>query len=184
MNHRFTIPLILRKAIHAALAVAMVLLAFAGGPTRVIETGAALVIVFGLALLLRPLDPLRLAERASYGEFFFALAVIAAALLFLPSTEPAFAAGMLVLGFADSTAAVIGRRWGRNRYVVFGEERSYEGSFAAFVVSALVLYASGIGVLWAVVGGWLLAAVEAFAPRGSDNLILPLLAGAIVAFVA
>jgi len=169
----------IRKVLHALLAVGFVLGA-QWLPSPYIVAGAVILLgVCWASRYLRHLDPVRTAERQSYGEYFFALGVIVSALLFLPASPGAFTAGMLVLGFADSAASLVGRRFGKHTYHVFGEKRSWEGSVAACMVSFVVLLGVGVHLPSALAGAVLLTLTEALSVRGSDNLTLPVLAGLV-----
>jgi dolichol kinase len=95
----------------------------------------------------------------------------------------------------DAAAAIVGQRFGRNRYTIFGTTRSFEGSAAMFVVGTLAIWAclrfipgsalspltqpyTTTTALVAALGAGLVATLaEAFSPHGTDNLTVPLLAG-------
>ncbi|MBP9760097.1 MAG: hypothetical protein KBD24_01885 [Candidatus Pacebacteria bacterium] len=172
-------PTLIRKASHAVLAVTVVFLALYIPAMWVVWVGVILVVLAVISRTLRIFDPLRHAEGASYGELFFGIGVVLCGLMFLPEYPSAFVAGMLVLGFADTGAALAGRRWGTHIYRVFGEKRSWEGSATACMISFMVLVGAGVGVPFAFFGALLLAGVEALSVRGSDNLVLPIVAGVL-----
>lgn len=134
---------------------------------------ALLGVVFVAGYWIRAFDLLRRAEKKSIGELFFVAGVVCTALLTLPAAPATFVAALLVLGIADTSAAIVGRTYGGRAYLIFGEVRTYGGSFTVFVFSTLILAAFGMPLAPAFVSGWLLAAVEALAPRGSDNFVLP-----------
>jgi dolichol kinase len=152
--------------------------------------GSQGVLVFGMALLLALMlsrivrfvaKPLHV-HAVSAGAFFYALGVLLTALLFPPEATPAFFAGMLVLALADPAASLIGMSIKTRTYRVFGEQRSFGGSLACLLISFVVLIPF-VGVPSASVGALFLTAVEAYAPHGSDNLVLPLAAALFVALV-
>lgn len=121
-------------------------------------------------------------ERRSVGGPCYPLAV---GLVFILAREQraVYVASILVLAVSDALAALVGRGWGRHPYRTFGDAKSLEGS-AAFLASAfpcvwLPLLAmtplGGLECLWAALGVATLAAcLEAIAPYGSDNLLVPL----------
>ena len=104
--------------------------------------------------------------------------------------------GFLVTGLADALAEPVGARWGKRWYRVtavrgVSATRSYEGSLAVFLASALAL---SLGVLLS--GGDVLVprlvaslhgiavactVVEAFSPHGWDNATLQVTATALAA---
>jgi phytol kinase len=121
-------------------------------------------------------------ERTSFGEFFFPISVV---LLFILSRgQPLlFCIPMLILTFGDATAALIGVRYGLNRYNAEDGAKSLEGSLAFFAVVyfcvhiPLLLFTSISQihcVLIAITLGLLATLLEAFAWNGLDNLFLPI----------
>lgn len=119
------------------------------------------------------------------GIVYFPLAqLLLLGLLWWPGSAadrlPAALAGLLVLALGDAAAALVGQRFGRHPYHLLGSRRSWEGSGAMFLVSALVvglvLQATGGGPRPLLAAGVALAATlaEALSPAGSDNLTVPL----------
>ena len=108
-------------------------------------------------------------------------ALTVVALLF---SKPVAGVGVVVVGFADPAAAIIGRRWGRTR---LAGGRTLEGSLAfvgvgAAVASALLmLYMPGVTFAGAALVGIAAAVVGALAElysRVDDNLSIPIASGA------
>ncbi len=109
-------------------------------------------------------------------------------LLFLLAAHrpEAYVPAMLVLALADPAAALAGGPYGRNRYRVLGGNRSVEGSLA-FAACALPCVFLPLGfltslsplsvLLWSLHVTLLATVLEALAPRGSDNLAIPLGSG-------
>lgn len=96
------------------------------------------------------------------------------------------AIGILIMGYGDGLAAVIGKKYGKHP-LAFG--KSFEGSITMFIVSFLVTFTIlvrygslasavlvGLGV--AIAG----TVIELFTPKGLDNLTVPL-GTAILAFI-
>ncbi|MCG8353099.1 MAG: phosphatidate cytidylyltransferase [Chloroflexales bacterium] len=108
------------------------------------------------------------------------------------------AAAVMAMTWGDALAAIVGQRWGQHRYTVVGSTRSWEGSMAMFVASAVtmaltLLLVPGsplgplsmppgliVGLLAAVLGAAIVTVAEAFSPSGTDNLSVPLLAGVVL----
>ncbi len=95
------------------------------------------------------------------------------------------AIGILAMSYGDGFASIIGIRFGKKKYNVFGDQKSYIGSFAMFVftfittVVALVYYGIALSFYLIVVllGIALVAAiVEGLTPKGLDNLSVPFVA--------
>lgn len=120
--------------------------------------------------------------RESQGEMYFVASVT---LLFVLAhkTPLLFVVPVLILTFADATAALIGVRYGLARYQSVEGEKSAEGSIAFFTVAFLathipVLLSGDTGreeaVLIGLTLGVLVMLLEAIAWRGLDNLLIPL----------
>ena len=102
------------------------------------------------------------------------------------------AIGILAMSYGDGFASIIGIRLGKKRYSVFGDQKSYVGSFAMFVftftttVVALVYYGIFLSsyVILVLLGIALVAAiVEGLTPKGLDNLSVPFVAAFLYWFV-
>jgi dolichol kinase len=124
---------------------------------------------------------------AARGLWTFPLGVAISYLLFWnDGGRVPILAGVAALTFADPAAALVGRRWGQRRYRGFGFGRSLEGTLAFLVVAAIAsgwiascATPPGPFLRYAVGCGAAGAAVEAFAPPGWDNVVIPV----AVAFV-
>ncbi len=126
--------------------------------------------------------------RRTDGGLYFPSAV---ALTFALAHErpAAYSAALLVLALGDAAAGLVGRRFGRRRYRLGAGPKSLEGSLALVAVSAPAVLMSLCGLaglslgeacVWAVVVSALCALLEAAAPAGSDNLLLPLAAAFVL----
>lgn len=91
---------------------------------------------------------------------------------------PAAAMGMSTIILGDVAAALVGRRWGRRRYL---NNRSYEGS-AAFLGAAIIgsVLIPGVPIGIALSAALLGTIVEGLSQRIDDNLTVPLIVGLYV----
>ena len=120
-------------------------------------------------------------ERSSYGELYYAAAVVL--LFFLSGGEPVlYGVPILLLGLADPAAALVGLRYGQALYQTSDGVKSGEGSASFFLVAFLcvhvpVLLFTSTGrvesLLIALIAGVLVMLLEAIAWRGLDNLFVP-----------
>ena len=121
--------------------------------------------------------------RQSLGTFFYSVSIGVLIAWFWNIQQPQYAVlGVLVMAWGDGLAALIGRRFGKNQYEVFGGQKSWEGSgtmaAVTFTVSFLVLL-SVSGNFWQAALVSLIVAVvttilETFSLLGIDNLTVPL----------
>lgn len=126
-------------------------------------------------------------KRKTYGELFFALAIIVCAYI---GREPwIFTTSVLLLALADGGAAVVGRFWGiSNQYLVFGNKNLLKSRAGTSAYLVLAYVSVGIGLL---LGGShifndhylvflslpvVMAVVENVSPYGLDNIVTPFLA--------
>jgi dolichol kinase len=128
----------------------------------------------------------------SYGLVFYAISYTVLAFIF--SSQPyILAAGIIPLAYGDAAASLVGQKFGRHTYNVFGT-KSIEGSVAMFFVcfaglSASFLFFSNFTTLStypfflsALAVAALASLLEAITPKGLDNLIVPL-CSAVLFFV-
>ena len=102
------------------------------------------------------------------------------------------AIGILAMSYGDGFASIIGLKFGKKKYNIFGDEKSYVGSFAMFLftfittIVALLYYEIPITnyVLFVLIIIALVSAiVEGFTPKGLDNLSVPFVAVFLYWFV-
>ena len=117
----------------------------------------------------------------SMGLVYYAITWTILAYLFFDNMV-IIAIGILAMSYGDGFASIIGIRFGKKKYNVFGDQKSYVGSFAMFVftfittVVALVYYGIPLSsyVTLVLLGIALVAAiVEGLTPKGLDNLSVP-----------
>lgn len=118
--------------------------------------------------------------RLSYGEFFYPISIILIVLLAHSKWE--FAAAVLILGLADTAAAIIGKKYGSSStYKVLGQKKSLMGSAAFFLITIVIIIgftafaphiaAPGAFILMA---SLLITLTENVGVYGSDNLLIPI----------
>lgn len=176
-------PEVLRKVVHIGTG-NIILIAWWLNIPAAVGIGAS--ILFSAVTLLSyqfPLLPgIDSVGRKSLGTFFYAVSIGVLIAAFW-NTAPQFAAlGILTMTWGDGLAALVGQRWGKHAYELWGMRKSWEGSLTMFGVSALAsgLVLAGIyGSSGAVVAIALSVAVvatglEAFSKLGIDNLTVPL----------
>lgn len=142
-------------------------------------------------------------EDSSPGTVYFAISVtLLFGLLWRPEglvdNVPIAAAGIMAMTWGDALAALIGKRFGKNKYQVGNSVRTWEGSAAMFLASTTAIFlvllllpgsslsplapSSGVGtaLLAAVISGVLATLAEGISPQGTDNLSVPLVTAAVV----
>lgn len=120
--------------------------------------------------------------RKTYGVFYYALSITVLVALLWDSYPQYAVIGVMVMSWGDGMAALIGKRFGKHTFVHMGNKRSFEGSFAMFSTSFIVILSifglthgirlNDIGIAIPVAA--IAATLEAFSPGGTDNISVPL----------
>jgi dolichol kinase len=137
--------------------------------------------------LMSPYTPIRSikgrtsAAGHSMGLVYYAITWTILAYLFFDNMV-IIAIGILAMSYGDGFASVIGVRFGKKKYNVFGDEKSYVGSFAMFVftfittIIALVYYGIALSsyvIIVLLFIALIVVVVEGLTPKGLDNLSVP-----------
>ena len=92
------------------------------------------------------------------------------------------AIGILAMSYGDGFASIIGLKFGKEKYNIFGDEKSYIGSLAMFVFTFITmivaLFYYNISITFYVILGlgfisFISAIVEGLTPKGLDNFTVP-----------
>ena len=128
-------------------------------------------------------------DRESLGEIFFIFSVF---IVFYWShgNKIFYMIPILILTFADSTAALIGKSYAKKNLAEFNEDaKSLEGSFMFFIVAFFathipLLLFTNTGreecLIIATIVGFNVALIEMISHGGNDNLLIPITAFAFV----
>jgi phytol kinase len=123
-------------------------------------------------------------QRPTGGELYFALAVGLVTLV--TRNKWIYLAALAQMSLADGLAAVMGTRYGKQSYLVFGHTKSIMGTLTFFAVSLMILgaytqlAAVHLGPVFVVAAAALAALVENLGVRGLDNLLVPLFIAALL----
>lgn len=137
----------------------------------------AFILVVSISKYLHVFKSIHSVQRPTYGELCFALAV--GTVPFITHDKWIFMTALLVMSLADGFAAVVGERFGKQSYLVFGHKKSLIGSMTFFLVAIglLIAYTKLADVAIAAPILLVMAAgatfIENFAVKGLDNLVIP-----------
>ncbi|MCX7656593.1 MAG: DUF92 domain-containing protein [Treponemataceae bacterium] len=124
--------------------------------------------------------------RRNYGTVYFPISLLFLVLIAWHGLIPKWVAGtaILVLGWGDGLAALVGTAIQSPGRTIFGSRKSIAGTLTMFFISAVVVFimtmvfepaSTVFSALWRAVGTGLVAAyLEVFSPYGTDNLTVPL----------
>jgi phytol kinase len=135
----------------------------------------------GLLLVSRntkQLSSIQTVNRKTYGDVYFPLGIIAAAVILLPDNVTAFQYGVAIMGISDALAGFVGERWGRNTHMIFKNTKTLLGTIVFYLTSLVITFVFVPELLPVIfVVPLVLTAVEFFLVYGLDNLVLPVVAG-------
>jgi len=109
---------------------------------------------------------------------FFAFGILLALLLF---PRPASSAAIVIFALGDSTASIFGKMFGK-RTLSFNRGKTLEGSLIGFVFASCAA-AFFVNPLMAAIGAAVAMLLEGLPLPINDNLVLPLVAGALLTFM-
>lgn len=172
-----------RKTMHIIHGLVVASWAFIANYSFIIVAESLFLLVVLLARRFNIMKPLRSINRKSWGEMFFPLGVIVIALI-APS-KWVFLAAMLHLGIADALAALVGRRFQKGKYYVFGQTKTIVGTGVFYAISLMIIFwlvhfnHTGYvapNALFSLLFIPLVATLaENYSVYGSDNLSIPIL---------
>jgi len=97
-----------------------------------------------LTFLMSPYSPFKLNDKISssgHGLGLVYYAVSWTILAFFFFDQPwIIAVGIVAMSYGDGTAALIGEKFGKHKYRIFGDKKSFEGSIAMFLVIITTLW--------------------------------------------
>jgi phytol kinase len=134
-----------------------------------------------LTFLMSPYSPFKLNDKISssgHGLGLVYYAVSWTILAFFFFDQPwIIAVGIVAMSYGDGMAALIGEKYGKHKYRIFGDKKSFEGSIAMFLViiatlwMVLVYYQVTIDNLLVIPIVALIATIfEGITPKGLDNI--------------
>lgn len=156
---------------------------------QIVLLSGAFVVVVAASQYFGIFKAIHAVERPTWGELCFALAVGILALV--TQDTWIFMAAVLHMSLADGVAALVGTAYGKkNSYKVLGHTKSLAGSgaFLAVSLAVLIVYATveapALSPLVVVAVALGATALENFAVRGLDNLIVPLFVASALTLVS
>ncbi|NTW20787.1 MAG: phosphatidate cytidylyltransferase [Nostocales cyanobacterium W4_Combined_metabat2_030] len=121
--------------------------------------------------------------RQSLGTFFYAVSIGVLMGIFWYLHQPQYAVlGIMIMAWGDGLAALIGKRFGKHKYIVFGSQKSWEGSLTVTLssyficVTLLFIVQGNIWQTWIIslIVALIATILEAYSFLGIDNLTVPI----------
>lgn len=120
--------------------------------------------------------------KEDLGTVYYAISLFILSLITFKNTNYSYigALGILTMGYGDGFSAVIGKKYGRKKFEVFGSKKSLIGSMtmfiATFIVSYIILsiFNPTSKLFYSFILAFSATLLELFTPKGFDNLSVPL----------
>jgi len=121
-------------------------------------------------------------SKEDLGTVYYAISLFILSLITFKNINYSYigALGILTMGYGDGFAAVIGKKYGRKKFEVFGSKKSIIGSLTMFIATFIVCYVilsifNPVNVLtYSFILAFFATLLELFTPKGFDNLSVPL----------
>ena len=156
-------PEIIRKIVHIGTGNVILLAWWLDIPAIVGITASIVASVVTLLSYRFPILPgINSVGRQSLGTFFYSVSFGILVAYFWYLQQPQYAAlGILVMTWGDGLAALIGQRFGKHKYKVFGGQKSWEGSLTMTLVSYIVSNLIFLGVQGNIWQTWVISLIVA-----------------------
>ncbi|WP_373480124.1 diacylglycerol/polyprenol kinase family protein [Geminocystis sp.] len=130
--------------------------------------------------------------RKSLGTLFYAMSIGILTGFFWENGQQQYTVmGILIMSYGDGMAALIGKKWGKNSYQVWGNKKSWEGSltmtFVSILITVIVLtYTDNWqleNMIIALIVGIFVTILETISYIGIDNLTVPVFGGILIYYL-
>ena len=172
-----------RKLIHVGSCLIVCTMPFFIDKTGIMILSGLFIVLFILSRNFGIFSSIHEVSRKTIGEFSMAAGVGISAVGLLPSGVIAFVYGMLILGFADTSANIIGSKWKIWEFKIMSQSKSIGGTTAFFLCSIMISYFTAyyvgldIKLEMLLILCLILALIEAVHIFGLDNLSFPVISG-------
>jgi len=177
-------PEIIRKIVHIGTGNVILIAWWLDIPPYVGITASVFASIITLLSYKFPILPgINSVGRHSLGTFFYAVSIGVLVGIFWHLHQPQYAVlGIMIMAWGDGFAALVGKRFGKHKYIAFGSQKSWEGSltvtFISYFICVIILLTTqgNIWQTWTVSLTVALIAtiLEAFSFFGIDNLTVPI----------
>ena len=174
---------IIRKIVHIGMGNVILIAWWLDIPAYVGITASVLASIITLLSYKFPILPgINSVGRHSLGTFFYAVSIGVLVGIFWHLHQPEYAVlGIMIMAWGDGLAALIGKRFGKHKYIFFGSQKSWEGSLTVTLISYLICVTILLvtqGNIWqtwivSLIVALVAAILEAFSFWGIDNLTVP-----------
>jgi phytol kinase len=173
-------PELTRKSIHVLSAVVIAYMTLFLSLNEIAFISVLFFVLLALSRRRRIWQSIYAVKRKGYGEVLFTIGVILSALI--AQDERIFACAVLVMGFSDTLAAVVGQHYKDAHKLL--NSKTIEGTAVFFLTTVFLLGAFGVsGAFAALAIAGIVTAAELISKSGWDNIVVPLLTVLLLNFL-
>lgn len=121
-------------------------------------------------------------ENDGFGTIYYAISMLIVSIISYSAGKPIIGAtGILIMGYGDGFAAIIGKRIKSKKYKIVNTTKSIAGSLTMFIISSIISFTvlNIIGVNYLFLKTIIIATVstllEAVSIKGLDNITVPVI---------
>lgn len=141
----------------------------------------AFVIINTLSYKFKILRTMERENNDGFGTIYYAISILIITIFTYLQKNPMLGmAGMLIMGYGDGFAAIVGKKINSKSYAIDGTTKTIAGSITmfiiSFIISSVVLNILGVvGFLFkSLVMALVATALEAISVKGLDNITVPI----------
>lgn len=127
-------------------------------------------------------------KKDGFGTIYYAISILILSLITYYIKNPMLATtGLLIMGYGDGLAAIVGKSVKSKKFQIFGGEKSVAGSttmlIVSLIISAITLAVLGTEAIFikSIIIAIVATILEAVSVKGLDNITVPLLITLLVA---
>lgn len=143
---------------------------------------AVFIVINSLSYKFKIFKTMEREQNDGFGTIYYAISILLVTIFSYLQADPMIgAAGMLIMGYGDGLAAVVGKRFRSKEYKIFGATKTIAGSITMYVVSliisCIVFYIMGMEyfIIKAFITAIIAALLEAVSVKGLDNISVPIM---------
>lgn len=143
---------------------------------------AAFIIINSLSYKFKIFKTMEREQNDGFGTIYYAVSIFLITIFSYLQGKPMIGmAGMLIMGYGDGFAAVVGKKINSKEYSIFGAKKTIAGSITmlilSLIISCIVFYIMGMEyfIIKALISAVIATILEAISVKGLDNISVPIM---------
>lgn len=143
---------------------------------------AAFIVINSLSYKFKIFKTMEREENDGFGTIYYAISILLVTIFSYLQTNPMIGmAGMLIMGYGDGFAAIVGKKIKSKEYNILGTTKTIAGSTTMLIfsllISCIVFYIMGMEyfIFKAFITAIVATILEAISVKGLDNITVPIM---------